>query len=414
MLNRPARWFHGWNVVGTAFLSQGFAIGLSTSTYGVYVLPIGADLDASRFQTTLGYALLMAGLSVTAPIAGRLIERGSIRVIMIAGMVLLASGLVLLSVANHIAQIILIYATFIAVGATLAGALPASTLVVNWFDARRGRALGISTVGASAGGLVLPPVAANLIEQMGWRASCQVLAVAAVLIAVPLIYWAVSNRPEDRSLVADGLQRTREPQTQRPIASSVGVPDILRSPAFWAVAVAAGAGNCVTSGLLVNIVPLAVDHGYEHTRSAYLISIFTVGLVAGKLLIGAASDRFRTATLWQLSLGLAALGVLLVANVTSLSGLAVACAIAGLGSGGYYPLIGMSIADSFPRPAFGRVMGLVLPVLYLIALPGAPLAGLVFDRAGSYVPAMWAFAGTLAVGAMAIRLGKPGRVSPGR
>ena len=75
MLNRPARWFHGWNVVGTAFLSQGFAIGLSTSTYGVYVLPMGADLNASRFQATLGYALLMAGLSVTAPIAGRLIDQ---------------------------------------------------------------------------------------------------------------------------------------------------------------------------------------------------------------------------------------------------------------------------------------------------------------------------------------------------
>ncbi|MFA5631004.1 MAG: MFS transporter [Porticoccaceae bacterium] len=397
-------WFHGWNIVAVAFLVQVFAVGLSTSVYGVYIDPMGTDLGASRFTSTLGFALLMAGLGVTSPIAGRLIERGSIRNLIVIGFIVLAASLLLLSLANHIFQVLIIYGVLIATGATLAGALPASTLVTNWFYSLRGRALGISTIGASAGGLLLPPVAALLIENFDWRVSFQVLAVACLIITLPIVWLVVANRPEDKGLHVDGAAQPVAPTPGdvrvEPALSMMG---ILRSRAFWGIALCVGLGNSVTSGVMVNIVPHAADMGHSPVHAAYLISVFTVGLVAGKLLIGAASDRFGLGMLWQVCLTMTGLGIVFLMYSASLPALIFACCLAGIGSGGYYPLMGMSIASSFPIASFSKVMGLVLPVLYLLAAPAAPLAGLVSDLTGSYSSAMWAALALLLIAGFIMR-----------
>src|SRR5690606_13642656 len=147
-----------------------------------------------------------AGVGLTSPRAGRLIEKGSIRNLIIIGFVMLAASLLLLSLATHISQVLIIYGVLIATGATLAGALPASTLVTNWFYSLRGRALGISTIGASAGGLLMPPVAALLIENFDWRVSFQVLGAVCLVVTLPVVWFVVANRPEDKGMHVDGAQ----------------------------------------------------------------------------------------------------------------------------------------------------------------------------------------------------------------
>lgn len=403
-------WFHGWNIVAVALFVQIFAVGLSTSVFGVYITPIGLELDASRFATGMAYALLFAGLGLTSPLAGRLLERGSIRMLMTTGFVILATGLLLLSFATHINQVLAIYGVLIALGATLAGAIPASTLVTNWFYSCRGRALGISTIGASAGGLVMPPLAAVLMEYGGWRYSFQVFSVLTLVATIPLVLWAVSNRPEDMGLFPDGVdQPAVETRTNTVTGAAViSMAGIVASRGFWAIALCMGLANCVTAAVMVNITPHAIDLGHRQTHAASLISVFTVGLILGKVFIGAASDHFSTRILWQCCLGVVAIGVILLMFSVGLAALGLASFLAGLGSGGYYPLMGMSIARNFPIASFSKVMGMVLPVMYLLSAPAAPLAGLVFDLTGSYSRAMSAAIGLLGVASLVMFfLGKP-------
>ena len=397
-------WFQGWNIVAAVFITQGLAIGLTTASYGAYVLPVSRDFEVSIFSVTLGHAMLLLGLSVASPFVGRLLQRSSIRISMMKGFALIGSGMLLMSMANHIAAFIAIYATLVALGSTLAGAIPSSTLVVNWFSERRGRALGISTIGASAGGLVLPPIAAALIEGWGWRSALQIMALGAVLVAWPIIYWVISDRPQGRDHLA-GASVVPELEPGEELSQIPSSRKVITSRAFWTIAIGAGLGNCVTSGVMINVVPFAVGQGHSYIHSAYLISLFTIGLVLGKLLIGFASDRIAIPILWRLSLILAAAGVLLLAHSSSMAGLMAACFICGIGSGGYYPLIGMSISATFPHAAFSKVIGLALPALYIFAMPGAPVAGLIFDRSGSYIGAFWLFAALLVAATLSISLG---------
>ena len=47
--------------------------------------------------------------------------------------------------------------------------------VSSWFVARRGMALAVVMSGGAVGAMILPPIAALLIQRVGWRAACALL-----------------------------------------------------------------------------------------------------------------------------------------------------------------------------------------------------------------------------------------------
>jgi len=63
------------------------------------------------------------------------------------------------------------YVLYAMAGVLAVGATPVtySRVIANWFDQRRGIALGISSAGIGLGAFVLPSLAQYLIGRAGWR-----------------------------------------------------------------------------------------------------------------------------------------------------------------------------------------------------------------------------------------------------
>ena len=78
-------------------------------------------------------------------------------------------GFLLLSQVNSLLEFYLVLGIFVGFGASSMGNLATSKLVTNWFDKRRGTALGIAASGVSLSGVVMPNVSAQLIENFDWR-----------------------------------------------------------------------------------------------------------------------------------------------------------------------------------------------------------------------------------------------------
>ena len=121
----------------------------------------------------------------------------------------------------------------------------------------------------------------------------------------------------------------------------------------------------------------------------------------GKVLFGWIVDWLpKRAALWLAS-GLQAVGVTLLFVAESYPFLLAAGAVFGLGMGGIIPIWGASIGAGFGRHAFGRVMGLMSPLMLPIHVFGIPYAGLVYDRTGSYDIAFITFLGIYALAMIA-------------
>lgn len=417
--------FYGWRIVGIAAASQGLSVGTTFFSYGVFVKPLAAEFEAPRLVVVLGLTLLMLVQGLVSPSLGRLLDGHSTRAVMALGALICAIGFFGLSYSTALWQVGVLFGSLIAVGSHMFGPLATSTLVANWFHLQRGRALGVTAVGASIGGLIFPIVATRLIQQFGWRGATMAFAGVLVLFAAPLWHLVV-NRPELVGETPDGGHSGEAFETPTDeagaAATTKGHPKpgsetedqpLLRSRNFWVITAIIGLAFCSTSTLIAHLVPYATDLGFEPQRAALLMSAYAGAGLIGRLVCGYLVDRVdkRLASWIVFAVLTAGWGALVVAP--SYSALFVASIGMGLGVGGIMPLWGALTGACFGRAIFGHAMGLMTPLMLPFNLAGAPIAAYAFDRTGSYTLVLSAFLGTFILGAAVIAFLRIPRVEPG-
>jgi MFS family permease len=87
--------------------------------------------------------------------------------------------------------------------------------------------------------------------------------------------------------------------------------------------------------------------------------------------------------------------------------------VGGLSFGGFLPMWGALIGMCYGRESFGRVMGLMAPVMGPLNWLVFPLTGWVRDTTGSYDLAWVAFIGALALAALLLAFLRPPEREPG-
>jgi len=384
--------FYGWVVVGVAFVAHFITSGLVFYTFGVALNDLAADFGSGRFGIS-GIHLVMPWVgALMAPFIGRAVGAGQLRLLLTAGALAIGVGFLLISQAQQLWQLYVIYPLLMAFGANTLGGVGASALVVGWFTRRRATALGVSQIGASAGGMIMGPLAASLFADFGWRQVYFGFGLV-VLAAVPLIAWLTVGRPEDRGLRPDGDEVPgSEARAGAAAPAQIDSRKALREPNLWLVAFVAGVGYMLTSAVVTHIVPLATDLGLDPMQASGLLSVMAMGALAGKLLFGFLSDRWGERGAYALAIGLELVGLAALSLEPSGAALFPVMAVFGVGLGGNLPLSAALLARAFGPAAFGPMMGLMMPLLTPLVSAGTPFAGWVFDATGSYVAAFAVFA----------------------
>jgi len=401
--------FYGWRMVAVAFVVDFIAVGFFFYSYGIFLKGISADLAGSRFAASLGISIANGVGALFSPFIGRALDRISIKHIMIAGALLVGAGFFALSLTTALWQFYLIMGTLLAFGMSMMGGLASAKLVANWFEEKRGKALGIATIGVSFSGLIMPPLATWLISELGWRGGFQVYAVLTIAIVVPLVAALVVNRPEDKGLLPDGEMRApHHPLGEAPHDVHWRTSELLRNRNFWAIAIPFGLAFSSLSAVLIHLVPYASDLGIANRQAAWIVSAAAGAGALGKPAFGHMIDRFDARITIGVSFGGQLLGLLLLMLGGGFGSILAAAMVFGFTMGGVVPVHGAVTAAVFGRLSFGKAMGLLRPVQIPIHMLGVPLAGWIFDSTGSYQVAFQIFAGFYIVAiavAMMLRLG---------
>ncbi|HMO54843.1 MAG TPA: MFS transporter [Tepidiformaceae bacterium] len=166
----------------------------SAYAFAAFFNPLRDEFDSTRGDISLVFALtgfLYFGLGV---VSGPIAVRAGPRKVVFGGMLLVAAGLGLASVAQAVWQVYLTYSLGVGVGLGMAY-VPAVGAVQRWFFRRRGMASGLAVSGIGAGTLVIPLLAAGAIAWLGWRETYLLLAGLALLIGIPAALAIEQNRP---------------------------------------------------------------------------------------------------------------------------------------------------------------------------------------------------------------------------
>jgi cyanate permease len=404
--------FRGWWIVGVVLVAQGIALG-PFITFSLFIPPVVEDFGMSRMTANLGISIMTVVMTLVGPFVGALLDRRSIRGLMVAGAVLNVLSFLAISRATEVWQLGLVLGIGLAGGTAMLGPLAGTTVVAKWFDRLRGRAVGIAAVGPPLMGLLIAPLAGALIESVGWRTTLLYYA-AATLFVIPPVWLVIRNRPEDVGQLPDGADpgevRGQPFVGEEPSASlSPGTlewttPRIFRAANFWALALGMGLVFGIGGGWNANVIPFLQDLGFSIQEGSVLLAIGAGMAVPGTLLFGALADRFDNRMLLWISIALQIVCFFALRTEPGYAVLVATMLVFGLSAGGLLPVYASVVGKAFGPLSFGTVMGLGGLVMLPFAAAAPPIAGGIRDVTGSYGPALVIFMASFLVAA-AILLG---------
>jgi MFS family permease len=386
--------FHGWRIVAAGVVAQMLGVGL-LSAYGVFVVPLLSEFDTSMAALGFGFSIFMLVGGAIGPVLGPALDRGPIRAIMLTGVVLMTAALLLMARAQHLWQLGLLLA-LAGLGVLMYGPLPVHVLLVHWFAAYRGRALALAALGVGVPGFFVPPLAAWLIEFIGWRGTLSALALGSAAVVAPVVAWLIVKRPEDVGQLPDGLPAV-EPEPGEADTRGPSTRALLRQRNFWTIALFFNDTATTEIYTALYLVAFLESLGVPRTRGAFVLSLMAVFSIIGKLVVATIADRTdKRQLIWGLLAIQIASWMLLLAR-PHFALVFVAAAGLGLGTGGLVPLPPLVLGACFGREVFGRVAGLMGPVRLPLSLAIPPLGGWLIDWSGGYAATFALGAGLLAV-----------------
>jgi MFS family permease len=352
----------GWLVVLSAFIA-GFVVFGVMYSFGVFFTPMVAEFHASLTGTSVFFAITGLLFYVFGSITGRLSDRFGPQRIVAAGAVLMGAGLALTAAAPQMWMGYLAYAGA-GIGASCAY-VPTLALVGGWFNRHRTMALGLAAAGTGCGTLLMPPVAAVLIQTYGWRTTYALFGAGSFVLLLLCARFA-------RSAPLVQVDRTTS------LRAVVRSRPFLLLYASWVLA---------TTGLVASMVflpPFALANGASPIAASALISIVGGMSVLGRGGIGFISRKVGSVLLYKLSVLVMAASYLLWLPFTGYGWLVAFAATLGFGYGLRIALTPVVLIELFGLGNLGGVLGAFFTASSISALCGPLVAGLIIDQTGSY------------------------------
>ncbi|MBV8138654.1 MAG: MFS transporter [Deltaproteobacteria bacterium] len=383
-----------WIVIGVLFVSWFMVWGGGANTSPVFFVPVLKTFGWSRTRLSFGYAVAAFSAGAAGPLIGWLVDRFDVRKVMVAGVAMVVCGYLALAHTYAYGQFVLINLG-LGLGFVACTGIPASKVVANWFEARRGMAMGVMLSGASIGGAIFTPVMARVIAGYGWRGAYVMLAVLIGAITIPLLTVFLRSRPDAEAAPASA---EREAAPTAPITlAGLEIKEALASRSLWLIALAQFITFSLWSGLGQHFVAYLVSIGYTPQFSSQMLGLFYLVTTGGTLLSGPISDRITARSAFALTSILSALSMLLMLGSRQIAALAAYVAVGGMMCGASGVLMPLLILETLGVKRYGALMGISGIFGTLGFAAGPVVTGRIFDLTGSYAGALWMFAAAMVV-----------------
>jgi len=417
---RPRRFFYGWLIVAAGFAANVAYSEQFNSTYGVFIYHVGGETGWGR--TALAGVKTIARIpeSIVAAFIGPLVDRYGARWLMVAGGVIMAASFMLLSTIQEMWQLLFYMGVLMSLGGVCLGGFVTTVAVANWFVLKRGRALGIATMGGSFGTMLLPVLASVMIEAWGWRQTWFAMGVAVLILVIPAALF-VRRRPEDMGLHPDGFdspsehtaaptlsagQRRRREQL---LAADVVWTrrEVIRTPVLWVMVFAWGFQIFSVTGTNLHMVPFFQDLGAPLIVAAAAVSVRSAMSLVAHPLWGIVVDRIPVKPAASLHFLMTALGIGMWLLPASGPTLVAGLVLFGLGGGGGAVVSEMIWSGFFGRVSLGTVRGVAFPLQIALGAVGPLAIGLLYDLSGSYTSSFVVMAAGSVLAAILVQLAQP-------
>ena len=412
-LRAPRPLFRGWWLVAGSSVVLTMQGGLMWQAFGLYV-PFWQSAEGwSAAALAVAFSIYQATSVLLSPLQALLLVAIGPRRAIQFGVVIAGGGMAVVSTLDTLPAF---FAAMVVIGLgfSLCGGMSFSTIMINWFERRRARALALMQVGKGVGGLMVLAVAASL-ATYGWRVT--ILASGLLFLVVGLaVAFAMRDTPESCGLLPDGDPPPDEAELgadgrprRGPVDLGMGMAVAMRSAAFWQINVASCLLALVVTALVAHMAVHLQQVGFSLTFAASMVALVTMAATGGLLVAGVVGDRVGKRGFSAVAASGHGLALVLLALSQAPSVVVAAVMLHGFCWGLRDPLMQAMRVDYFGRALFVGIEGIVRVFVGIGMVLGPIVVALMRERAGDYVLSFLFLAVAGIVGAVLLALARPPR-----
>jgi MFS family permease len=396
------------------------AIGVNARTAcSLFFPPIIDEFGWERGVTAGAFSFGFLVSGAMSPLIGRLMDRAGPRAVMELGVALMGGGMLLAPLTSEPWHLYLTIGVMVGAGSVCLGYSGQSLFLPNWFNRRRGLAMGLAFAGVGIGSMTLLPWVQHMIEQTGWRTACTAMGILVLVVLAP-INLLLRKRPEDIGLQPDG--DAAPSASVKPVSYVVDtdwagidwtLSRAIRTARFWWVATGCFGGLYIWYAVQVHQTKYLLDIGFSPSVAVWALGAVSLLGIPGQIVLGHVSDRVGREWVWAAScLGFAICFAALIALAKFPTLLLVYVMVLAQGALGYglTSIMGAVVLEIFQGKHFGSIFGTIMLTALAGGAAGPWATGLLHDLSGSYTLAFAIGIGVSGLSAVAIWLASPGKV----
>lgn len=368
------------NPVNIRFLAFGFLAAVFSSFGQTFFISLSGGEIRAAFNLSHGdFGLLYAMGTLSSALLliwlGRKIDDIDLRVF--TAFVIIGLGVACMGMAHVIGPITLVCAIF-ALRLTGQGLMSHIAFVSmgRYFDAHRGKAVSVASVGFPAGEAIFPIIAVAIIATIGWQNMWLALGGVILLVLFPFLMWLLrGHQHRHAALLKDNQSNT---DADRLVGWTRA--QVMRDPKFYVLIPSVLAMPYIGTGIFFHQVHLVAEKGWGLTMFASFFVIFAVFQMCSAMLSGIAVDRWGAATTVRLFLLPACMGLVILSQSDTLFAGAVFMALFGL-SGGAATVTGGAIwAELYGVAHLGAIKALAWALMVFASALSPPMMGIAIDH----------------------------------
>ncbi len=358
-----------------AFLLAGFLFAF-TSSYGqtyfisLFASEIKGDFGLSDGQWGGIYTIGTTVSAIAMVWAGALTDRFRARSLAVWVMIGLALACLAMAVVPNAVVLIGVIFALRVFGQGMMSQLSAVSMA-RWFEATRGRALSIASMGFSVAQAILPVIFVALLAVVTWR-SLWVLAAVLVVLTIPLQLRL--------------LRLERAPSSMAAANQSAGMngrhwtrAQVLRSPLFWLMVPVLLGPPAWGTALFFQQVHLTEVKGWELVSYVALMPLLTTTAIVATFASGSVIDRVGVHRLIPFYMLPFALSFLILAYAQTIGQAAIGLVVFGLGQGMQSTVPASFWATFFGTRHLGSIKATAAAVMVFGSAIGPGVTGALID-----------------------------------
>ena len=375
--------FYGWAIVVYALIIMAVCFGICHNCFTLYIIPVTQRFGWQRKTFSVGLTLMYVMQMAGSVLTGRIYRRVPVLKIMKIAVLVQPTAYFLLSFASNLP---VFYLLFVIIGACCPFlCFQAFTVIIaNWFEEKRGLATGIAFMGSGLGGMVFNALGGVLIENLGFQAVYRIYALIIALVAVPMVYLLIREKPADKGLLPYGERSGADGKFFHEVIYGASWGEALRSKDLYLLLFSALAIGFSTSVLSCSIVTNVTDCGFLPTYAALVNAVYLGGVSLGKIILGEMFDRLGMKKALVIALAMEVVGLtgmffaaLQPMHILIILGASIGCAAGTVA----FPLMTQAV---FGNRDYTALAGLMMAVGNLGSCVAPFFSNVIFDNTGSY------------------------------